>query len=231
MKTDPPDRRPGDGPLPRAASSTRTACPSSPAAGRSSATATSPASARRSTPTGDDFPTWRGHNEQGMAHAAIAYAKALNRKRAMAVTTSIGPGALNMVTACALAHVNRLPVLFLPGDVFANRAPRPGAAAARGLQRRHHHRQRRLPAGQPLLRPHHAARAAPDRAAARLRHHDRPGRLRPGHPRLLPGRAGRGLRLAGRVLRAARSGTAAARGPACARSRSPPTRSAAPSGR
>jgi len=74
---------------------------------------------------GDDFPTWRGHNEQGMAHAAIAYAKASNRKRAMAVTSSIGPGALNMVTAAALAHVNRLPVLFIPGDVFANRAPDP----------------------------------------------------------------------------------------------------------
>lgn len=73
----------------------------------------------------DDFPTWRGHNEQGMAHAAIAYAKASNRKRAMAVTTSIGPGATNMVTAAALAHVNRLPVLFIPGDVFANRAPDP----------------------------------------------------------------------------------------------------------
>ena len=74
---------------------------------------------------GDDFPTWRGHNEQGMAHAAIAYAKANNRKRAMAVTSSIGPGALNLVTAAALAHVNRLPVLFIPGDVFANRAPDP----------------------------------------------------------------------------------------------------------
>ncbi len=74
---------------------------------------------------GDKFPTWRGHNEQGMAHAAIAYAKANNRKRAMAVTTSIGPGALNMVTAAALAHVNRLPVLLIPGDVFANRAPDP----------------------------------------------------------------------------------------------------------
>jgi len=73
----------------------------------------------------DEFPTWRGHNEQGMAHAAIAYAKASNRKRAMAVTSSIGPGALNMVTAAALAHVNRLPVLFVPGDVFANRAPDP----------------------------------------------------------------------------------------------------------
>ena len=74
---------------------------------------------------GDDFPTWRGHNEQTMAHAAIAYAKASNRRRAMAVTSSIGPGATNMVTAAALAHVNRLPVLLLPGDVFAGRAPDP----------------------------------------------------------------------------------------------------------
>ncbi len=73
----------------------------------------------------DDLPTWRGHNEQGMAHAAIAYAKAMNRRRAMAVTTSIGPGATNMVTAAALAHTNRLPVLLLPGDVFASRLPDP----------------------------------------------------------------------------------------------------------
>ncbi len=74
---------------------------------------------------GDRLPTWRGHNEQGMAHAAIAFAKASNRRRAMAVTTSIGPGATNLVTAAALAHVNRLPVLLLPGDVFASRAPDP----------------------------------------------------------------------------------------------------------
>ena len=73
----------------------------------------------------EELPTYRGHNEQTMAFAAIAYAKALNRKRAMAVTTSIGPGATNLVTAAALAHVNRLPVLFLPGDVFANRQPDP----------------------------------------------------------------------------------------------------------
>lgn len=73
----------------------------------------------------DTLPTYRGHNEQGMAHAAIAYAKQLNRKRAMAVTSSIGPGATNMVTAAALAHVNRLPILLLPGDVFANRRPDP----------------------------------------------------------------------------------------------------------
>ena len=69
--------------------------------------------------------TWRGHNEQTMAHAAIAYSKQLRRKRAMAVTSSIGPGATNMVTAAALAHVNRLPVLLLPGDVFASRGPDP----------------------------------------------------------------------------------------------------------
>jgi 3D-(3,5/4)-trihydroxycyclohexane-1,2-dione acylhydrolase (decyclizing) len=73
----------------------------------------------------EDLPTYRGHNEQGMAHAAIAYAKASFRRRMMAVTTSIGPGATNLVTAAALAHVNRLPVLFLPGDVFANRIPDP----------------------------------------------------------------------------------------------------------
>ncbi len=73
----------------------------------------------------DELPTYRGQNEQGMAHAAIAYAKASFRRRFMACTSSIGPGALNMVTAAALAHVNRLPVLLLPGDVFANRLPDP----------------------------------------------------------------------------------------------------------
>jgi len=71
------------------------------------------------------FPTYRAHNEQGMAHAAIAFAKQHNRQRMMVCTTSIGPGATNMVTAAALAHVNRLPVLFLPSDTFANRSPDP----------------------------------------------------------------------------------------------------------
>ncbi|TGT71584.1 3D-(3,5/4)-trihydroxycyclohexane-1,2-dione acylhydrolase (decyclizing) [bacterium M00.F.Ca.ET.159.01.1.1] len=73
----------------------------------------------------DELPTFRAHNEQAMAHAAIAFGKANFRRRFMAATSSIGPGALNMVTAAALAHVNRLPVLFLPGDVFANRLPDP----------------------------------------------------------------------------------------------------------
>ncbi len=73
----------------------------------------------------EDLPTYRAHNEQAMAHAAIAYAKANFRRRMMACTTSIGPGALNLVTAAGVAHVNRLPVLLLPGDVFANRIPDP----------------------------------------------------------------------------------------------------------
>ena len=73
----------------------------------------------------DILPTLRAHNEQAMVHAAVAYAKASRRQRAMACTSSIGPGALNMVTAAAVAHVNRLPVLLLPGDVFASRRPDP----------------------------------------------------------------------------------------------------------
>ncbi|WP_429500222.1 3D-(3,5/4)-trihydroxycyclohexane-1,2-dione acylhydrolase (decyclizing) [Robbsia andropogonis] len=73
----------------------------------------------------DTLPTYRARNEQAMAHSAIAYAKAHFRQRMMAVTTSIGPGATNLVTAAALAHVNRLPVLLLPGDIFVSRAPDP----------------------------------------------------------------------------------------------------------
>ena len=73
----------------------------------------------------DVLPTFRAHNEQAMGHAAIAFAKASRRRRMMACTSSIGPGASNMVTAAALAHVNRLPVLFLPGDVFSSRRPDP----------------------------------------------------------------------------------------------------------
>src|SRR6201995_5621803 len=74
----------------------------------------------------ETLPTYRAHNEQAMANAAIAYAKAHMRRRMMAVTTSIGPGATNLVTAAALAHVNRLPVLLLAGDAFPSRAPAPG---------------------------------------------------------------------------------------------------------
>ena len=72
-----------------------------------------------------ELPTYRAQNEQAMAHAAIAYAKTMRRRRMMACTTSIGPGALNMVTAAAVAHVDRLPVLLIPGDIFASRRPDP----------------------------------------------------------------------------------------------------------
>jgi 3D-(3,5/4)-trihydroxycyclohexane-1,2-dione acylhydrolase (decyclizing) len=73
----------------------------------------------------DQLPTWRGQNEQGMALAAVAYARATDRRQVMVATTSVGPGALNMVTAAGVAHANRLPVLLLPGDTFTSRAPDP----------------------------------------------------------------------------------------------------------
>lgn len=72
-----------------------------------------------------ELPTYRGHNEQSMAFSAVAFAKQHRRQRVMAVTTSIGPGATNLVTAAGLAHANRLPVLFLPGDTFSSRRPDP----------------------------------------------------------------------------------------------------------
>ncbi|MEM7047043.1 MAG: 3D-(3,5/4)-trihydroxycyclohexane-1,2-dione acylhydrolase (decyclizing) [Pseudomonadota bacterium] len=73
----------------------------------------------------DQLPTWRGQNEQSMALAAISYAKAMRRRQLMIATSSIGPGALNMVTAAGVAHANRLPVLLLAGDTFVNRLPDP----------------------------------------------------------------------------------------------------------
>ncbi len=73
----------------------------------------------------DELPTWRGQNEQAMVLAATAYAKAKRRRRIFVCTSSIGPGAANMLTGAALAHANRLPVLLLAGDTFASRLPDP----------------------------------------------------------------------------------------------------------
>src|SRR5690242_14553746 len=73
----------------------------------------------------DEFPTWRGQNEQSMALAAVAYAKAKRRRQIMVAASSIGPGATNMVTAAGAAMSNRLPILLLSGDTFANRVPDP----------------------------------------------------------------------------------------------------------
>ncbi|MFV0306185.1 MAG: 3D-(3,5/4)-trihydroxycyclohexane-1,2-dione acylhydrolase (decyclizing) [Desertimonas sp.] len=77
------------------------------------------------TDAGDALPTWRGQNEQGMALAAVGFAKATRRRQIMVATSSIGPGALNMVTAAGVAHANRLPVLLLAGDTFQSRTPDP----------------------------------------------------------------------------------------------------------
>ncbi|HEV2073035.1 MAG TPA: thiamine pyrophosphate-binding protein [Thermomicrobiales bacterium] len=68
---------------------------------------------------------YRSQNEQAMVHTAVAYAKMKNRLQTFACTSSVGPGATNMVTGAALATVNRLPVLLLPGDIFASRRPHP----------------------------------------------------------------------------------------------------------
>jgi 3D-(3,5/4)-trihydroxycyclohexane-1,2-dione acylhydrolase (decyclizing) len=73
----------------------------------------------------DELPTWRGQNEQGMALAAVGYAKAMRRRQIMVATSSVGPGALNMVTAAGVAMANRLPVLLLAGDTFQSRIPDP----------------------------------------------------------------------------------------------------------
>ena len=76
-------------------------------------------------PVQDRLPTWRGHNEQSMALAAVAYAKAMRGRRIMIATSSIGPGCTNMVTAAAVAHANRLPLLILAGDTFQHRVVDP----------------------------------------------------------------------------------------------------------
>ncbi len=73
----------------------------------------------------DELPTWRGQNEQGMALAAVAYNKAMRGRQIMAATSSIGPGATNMVTAAAVASANRLPLLLFSGDTFVSRVPDP----------------------------------------------------------------------------------------------------------
>ena len=73
----------------------------------------------------DDLPTWRGQNEQGMALAATAYAKTVRRRQIMVATSSVGPGATNMVTAAGVAHSNRIPLLLIAGDTFASRLPDP----------------------------------------------------------------------------------------------------------
>ncbi|GIH91501.1 3D-(3,5/4)-trihydroxycyclohexane-1,2-dione acylhydrolase (decyclizing) [Planobispora siamensis] len=81
--------------------------------------------AERGAGTGDALPYYLARNEQAMVHTAVGYARARDRLSAFACTTSIGPGATNLVTGAALATINRIPVLLLPGDVFATRVANP----------------------------------------------------------------------------------------------------------
>lgn len=74
---------------------------------------------------GDAFPYVQARNEQSMVHAAAAFAKATRRRQVLAATSSIGPGAMNMITGAALATINRLPVLLLPSDIYASRRQGP----------------------------------------------------------------------------------------------------------
>ncbi len=159
----------------------------------------------------DRLPTWRGHNEQSMAMAAVAFAKAKRRRQIMVATSSIGPGALNMVTAAGIAHANRLPVLLLSGDTFVNRVPDPVL-------------QQVEPFGDPTVTVNDAFRPL-TRYWDRIAHpaqllqslpqavatHARPRRVRTGVPRSPAGRPGRGVRLPGSVLRASRAPDPAAR--------------------
>ena len=95
----------------------------------------------------DELPFYFARNEQAMVHTASAYARQKNRLSLLACTSSIGPGATNMVTGAALATINRLPVLLLPGDVFATRA------SGGGPERRRRTSLREAPGGLPLDAP------------------------------------------------------------------------------
>ena len=111
---------------------------------------------------------WHGQNEQGMAQAAVAFAKQMKRKQICVATSSVGPGAANMVTACGTATANNIPLLVLPGD-------------------------RRLQGRLPLLGPDRPARAADERHDLRLPGADRPRQHRRRLHRHAPGRGGRAV--------------------------------------
>ena len=178
------------------------------------------------------LPTWRGQNEQGMALAAVGYAKAKRRRQIMVATSSIGPGATNMVTAAGVAHVEP-PARCCSSPARRSRAGSPIRCCSRSSTSatRRSPSTTRFKSGHPLLGPHHAARAGGALAAARGGHDARPGHVRPGVPRPPAGRAGRVVRLPRPLLRRRRARGAAAPGrPRSARG-APPTRSARPSGR
>ena len=149
----------------------------------------------------DRLPCYFPRNEQAMVHTAVGFAKMANRRRTLACTSSIGPGATNMLTGAALATINRLPVLLLPGDIFATRGAGAGAAAARVAGVAGRVGQRLLPAGLEILGSHQPSRTTDHRAARSAAHPDLPGRDGRGHAVPAAGRAGRGLRLSRALFR------------------------------
>ena len=113
------------------------------------------------------LPYYQARNEQGMVHAATGFARMRNRLSTLACTASIGPGATNMVTGAALATINRLPVLLLPGDVFATRVASPVLQELEDPTAYDVSVNDALPAGLALLRPDPPAGAAGVVAARR----------------------------------------------------------------
>ena len=171
----------------------------------------------------DRLPTWRGQNEQSMALAGVAYAKAKKRRQIMVATSSIGPGALNMVTAAGVAHSNRLPILLLSGDTFANRVPDPV------LQQVEHFHDPTLTVNDAfkavtrywdrITRPEQIIVSLPQATAVMLD----PADCGPAFLGTLPGHPGGSVRLSGGVLRAPglAGAAAAARRRAAGRRRRP----------
>ena len=168
----------------------------------------------------DLLPFHQGRNEQAMVHIASGYARQRNRLGAYACTTSVGPGATNMVTGAALATINRLPVLLLPSDTFATRAPHP---VLQQLEAPHDATLSVNDCFKPVSRYFdridRPEQLVPVGAGGDARAH-RPGGDRRGHAGAARGRADRGRRRAGRVPRAARvDGVPAAAGARRARPR------------
>ena len=110
----------------------------------------------------EGMPYYRPQNEQAQVHLAAAFARHKDRLQTFACASSVGPGAMNMVTGAAGATVNRIPVLLFPSDAFAT-APRTRSSSRSSTGRARRRRQRRLPHRLPVLRPD-----LPARAAARL---------------------------------------------------------------
>ena len=114
---------------------------------------------------GEGLRYYQCRNEQAMVHTAAAFAKMSNRLRTLACTTSIGPGATNMITGAAGATINRLPVLLLPGDIFANRAPAPVLQQLESSRQPGRLGQRLLSPGLAVLGSHLPRRTVADRVA------------------------------------------------------------------